>query len=230
LSADGSEPSYVGSTHWAAILDGVRNSVFVLFMANRVLQIKELKCDFAPGNSPSEEDLADSNRGEAPDDSIFSLISPPSFEIILQSLPPRPMVDRRLSVYFKAKYAINREFRWKSAPTTPADISSHHPHLPVPENGSVARRHRLLTSDCFIVRGILEGSIPRSGAVDCPAFLHIMHIRATESSDRIRSTLFARESVAKSKLLGSCCAMPCSRPVHKASALCCRSVVSLCAV
>src|ERR1700722_7754259 len=79
-------------------------------------QIKELKCDFAPGNSPSEEDLADSNRGSAPDDSIFSLISPPSLEIILQSLPPRPMVDRRLSVYFKAKYAIIREFLWKSAP------------------------------------------------------------------------------------------------------------------
>jgi hypothetical protein len=84
---------------------------------NRVLQIKELKCDFAPGNSPSEEeDLADSSRGSAPDDSIFSLISPPSLEIILQSLPPRPMVDRRLSVYFKAKYAIVREFLWKSAP------------------------------------------------------------------------------------------------------------------
>jgi hypothetical protein len=78
---------------------------------NRVLQIKELKYDFAPGNSPSEEeDLADSNRGSAPDDSIFSLISLPSLEIILQSLPPRPMVDRRLSVYFKAKYAIIREF------------------------------------------------------------------------------------------------------------------------
>jgi hypothetical protein len=116
LSADGNELSYVGSTHWAAILDNVRSSAFAFFMANRVLQIKELKCDFAPGNSPSEEeDLADSSRGSAPDDSIFSLTSPPSLEIILQSLPPRPMVDRRLSVYFKAKYAIIREFLWKSA-------------------------------------------------------------------------------------------------------------------
>ena len=111
MSADGNEPSYVGATHWAAILDNVRNSVFILFMANRVWQIKELKCDFAPGISPSEEeDLADSNRGSGLDDSIFSLISPPSLEIILQSLPPRPTVDRRLSVYFKAKYATTREF------------------------------------------------------------------------------------------------------------------------
>jgi hypothetical protein len=30
LSADGSEPSYVGATHWAAILDNVRNSVLAL--------------------------------------------------------------------------------------------------------------------------------------------------------------------------------------------------------
>jgi hypothetical protein len=108
-------------------------------MANRTLQIKELKCDFAPGNSPSEEeDLADSNRGSTPDSSIFSLISPPSLEVILQSLPPRPMVDRRLSVYFKAKYATIREFLGKSTASTPANISSHHPHLPVPENGIVA--------------------------------------------------------------------------------------------
>jgi hypothetical protein len=149
LSADGSELSYVGATHWAAILDNVRTSTFALFMANRVLQIKELKCDFAPGNSPSEEeDLADSNRGPGPDDSIFSHNSLPNLEAILQSLPPRPMVDRRLSVYFKAKYAIIRECLWKSAPSTPADISSHHSHLPVPENGSVAPSHRcsLLTA------------------------------------------------------------------------------------
>jgi hypothetical protein len=30
LSADGSELSYVGATHWAAILDNVRNSTFAL--------------------------------------------------------------------------------------------------------------------------------------------------------------------------------------------------------
>jgi hypothetical protein len=117
LSADGCELSYVGATHWAAILDNVCTSTVALFMANRVLQIKELKCDFAPGNSQSEEeDVADSNRDPGPDDSIFSHISPPNLEVILQSLPPRPMVDRRLSAYFKAKYATIREFLEKSAP------------------------------------------------------------------------------------------------------------------
>ena len=109
LTGDGSEPSYVGATHWAAIIDNVHDLSSVCFIANPTLQIKELKLDFGPGSSPTEEeDLMDGNRGTSQEDSIFSLISPPSLETILQSLPPRQIVDRRLSVYFKAKYAIIR--------------------------------------------------------------------------------------------------------------------------
>jgi hypothetical protein len=111
LTADGREPSYVGATHWAAILNNVHNLSSACFMADLVLQIKELKSDFGPGSSPSEEDdPVYGTQGTPHEDGIFSLISPPSIETILQLLPPRQTVDRRLSVYFKAKYAIIRMF------------------------------------------------------------------------------------------------------------------------
>lgn len=81
-------------------------------MANPSLQIKELKSDFGLGTSLSEEeDLVDGNRRTTQENSIFSLVSPPSLEGILQSVPPRQTADRRLSVYFNAKYAIIRKFR-----------------------------------------------------------------------------------------------------------------------
>lgn len=79
--------------------------------ANPTVQIKELKSDFSPGSSPpEEEDSTDSNRRTTQEDSIFSLISPPSLEAVLQSIPPRQITDRRLSVYFKASYAMIRKF------------------------------------------------------------------------------------------------------------------------
>jgi|SRR2546421_6580632 len=82
----------------------------ICFIANPNWQIKELKSDFGPGSSlVEEEDLTESNREPSQDNSIFSLISPPNLETVLQSLPARQIVDRRLSVYFKAKYAIVRK-------------------------------------------------------------------------------------------------------------------------
>ena len=91
LSADGSESSYVGATNWAAVLDS----------------IQELKFDFVEGkNSPEEEDEVEDRQEKVRGGSLFSVGTPPSLEYILRSMPPRSIVDRRLSVYFNAKYAI----------------------------------------------------------------------------------------------------------------------------
>ena len=91
LSSDGSEPSYVGATHWAAILDN----------------IQDLKSTLPSDRSPPEED------GPSPEsppstrqDSLFCIGVLPTLEQVLHCLPNRQTVDRRLSVYFKAKYAI----------------------------------------------------------------------------------------------------------------------------
>lgn len=113
LTADGSEPSYVGATHWAAILDNVQHPPAVhTSMANPASQIKELKSDLGSESSPTDDDdLAEDNPRVAQEDSIFGLISPPSLENILQSLPPRQMTDRRLSLYFKSKNTVIRKCR-----------------------------------------------------------------------------------------------------------------------
>lgn len=83
LQVQGNESRYVGSTHWSTILDN----------------IQELK------NVIATEDAEQPIEASDPD-TLFGASRPPSLAKVLQTLPPKVQVDRLLSIYFNAKYAI----------------------------------------------------------------------------------------------------------------------------
>ena len=83
LQVQGNESSYVGSTHWSTILDN----------------IQELKNVIATEDSEQPTEASDP-------DTLFGASRPPSLAKVLQTLPPKVQVDRLLSIYFNAKYAI----------------------------------------------------------------------------------------------------------------------------
>jgi hypothetical protein len=83
LQVQGNESRYVGSTHWSTILDN----------------IQELKNVIATEDSEQPTEASDP-------DTLFGASRPPSLAKVLQTLPPKVQVDRLLSIYFNAKYAI----------------------------------------------------------------------------------------------------------------------------
>ena len=90
LRMEGTESRYTGSTHWSAILDN----------------INELKSVIATENQEMDR-FQEQDREEADPDILFGAHSPQSLEQILQQyLPPRQQIDRRLSIYFNARYLI----------------------------------------------------------------------------------------------------------------------------
>lgn len=83
LQVQGNESQYVGSTHWSTILDN----------------IQELKNVIATEENDQPIEASDP-------DTLFGASRPPSLAKVLQVLPPKVQVDRLLSIYFNAKYAI----------------------------------------------------------------------------------------------------------------------------
>ncbi|KIW62391.1 hypothetical protein PV04_10571 [Phialophora macrospora] len=86
LDIRGTETKYLGATHWAAILEN----------------IKDIQGCLAPdpvdagGPGPSEYTCEP--------DTLLSSSKPLTLADICESLPPRPVVDRLLSTHFNAKY------------------------------------------------------------------------------------------------------------------------------
>lgn len=92
LQVGASESRYVGSTHWAAILEN----------------IQELKTALGADHASGTE-LDESKDVEEQQDSedLFASTAHLSLaQILAQSLPPRLQVDRRLSTYFNARYMV----------------------------------------------------------------------------------------------------------------------------
>lgn len=86
----GNASTYMGSTHWSAILDN----------------IQELKTVFVSEDA-SEDGHSDQLDLFDPDTLfLFSAPRPVSMEKILEALPPKSQVDRYLSTYFKASYIV----------------------------------------------------------------------------------------------------------------------------
>jgi hypothetical protein len=83
MQVQGNESRYTGSTHWTTILDS----------------IQELKNVIATEDSDQPTEASDP-------DTLFGASRPPSLAKVLQTLPPKVEVDRLLSIYFNAKYAI----------------------------------------------------------------------------------------------------------------------------
>lgn len=59
--------------------------------------------------SPPEDDDIETGFEAGRKESLFNIRSPTNIEEVLQCLPPRQVVDRRLSTYFKATYAVVRK-------------------------------------------------------------------------------------------------------------------------
>lgn len=115
ILVQGNESTYVGSTHWTAILDNINELKSVIVSDDVSLDERTDQ-----GNINNHEHL-----------SLFSAFPPNTLEEILQTLPPRPQVDRYLSAYFNAKYLVlpvlhTRQFQrqyeefWKNPLGTPA--------------------------------------------------------------------------------------------------------------
>lgn len=84
-AADGG--SYVGATHWSAILE----------------HINELKNDITAQSEGFDEDPTDNSKPDA----LFGDHRAPSLQHVLNAyLPPRIQVDRRVSQYFNARYLV----------------------------------------------------------------------------------------------------------------------------
>jgi len=83
LQVEGNESQYVGSTHWFTILD----------------HIQELKNVIPTEDNDQPSEMSDP-------DTLFGASRPPSLVTVLQTLPPKVQVDRLLSIYFNAKYAV----------------------------------------------------------------------------------------------------------------------------
>lgn len=83
MQVQGNESRYTGSTHWTTILDN----------------IQELKNVIATEDNDQPTEASDP-------DTLFGASRPPSLAKVLQTLPPKVQVDRLLSIYFNAKYAI----------------------------------------------------------------------------------------------------------------------------
>jgi hypothetical protein len=83
MQVQGNESRYNGSTHWTTILDN----------------IQELKNVIATEDNDQPSEASDP-------DTLFGAGRPPSLAKVLQTLPPKVQVDRLLSIYFNAKYAI----------------------------------------------------------------------------------------------------------------------------
>jgi hypothetical protein len=90
ITVQGNASTYVGPTHWSAILEN----------------IQELKTVIV-SEDVSEDGQPDQSHPFDPDTLIlFSAPKPASMEKILEVLPPRPHLDRYLSTYFKASYLV----------------------------------------------------------------------------------------------------------------------------
>lgn len=90
IVVQGNTSTYVGSTHWSAILDN----------------IQELKTVIV-SEDVSEDGQADQTDIFDPDTLfLFSAPRPTSLEKILEALPSKSQVDRYLSTYFKASYLV----------------------------------------------------------------------------------------------------------------------------
>ena len=91
LRVEGGEAKYTGSTHWSAILDNINDLKSVIATENLDLDNEE-----------------EADREAADPDVLFGQVSSgQTLQRILQTyLPSRPQIDRRLAVYFNARYLV----------------------------------------------------------------------------------------------------------------------------
>ena len=91
LRVEGGEAKYTGSTHWSAILDNINDLKSVISTENLELDNEQ-----------------EADREAADPDVLFGQVSSgQSLQRVLQTyLPSRPQIDRRLAVYFNARYLV----------------------------------------------------------------------------------------------------------------------------
>jgi len=97
MSQAGSEANYRGATHWSAILDNVRSAIFKRGLADEI-QIRDIQGFLRPALEP-HADIAETTVIDSPD-VMFQFTKIPTIEDVCNSLPPRPTVDRLVSLYF----------------------------------------------------------------------------------------------------------------------------------
>lgn len=105
ISLENSEMRYVSGDHWIAILDGVRIHLTCPHCTADASQIAELKDHFEdkiPRADPSNFAELSEHAIEGPS-LLFGYHSHATKESILASIPQRPVADRLVSKYFKAK-------------------------------------------------------------------------------------------------------------------------------
>lgn len=90
LSLNGSETSYVGASHWAAILDG----------------IAELKDELADGDAPLIQDTFTTSSVLPGPALLYSNNGGITKDEALAAVPPRPVADRLIYHFFNAVYQI----------------------------------------------------------------------------------------------------------------------------
>ncbi len=196
-----------------------------------VSQIQELKSNFGPGRSASDEEghiepLSESGR----EDGLFCPAETPSLAAILRSLPSRTMTDRRLSVYFNAKYAIIRRSISGRDALMSANVSSHCTYISVSKNGKIFVLLRMSSTNHFLVRSLLDRSLQRSGPLDCPAIRNSLYVCSAKSGKWRGSTAAGRYPSATGYLPCGFRSMSGPWQFLQASSSCNRSSVAVYAV
>ena len=116
LDIVGSEAKYLGATHWASILDSVSSCKYYVRKDKylRHDQIREIQGALVPDMDDKDEELL-----PVGSDITFDTSAPLIMTDVFNSLPPRPLVDNLLSVFFNSRLIqIRKNFifhQWSSS-------------------------------------------------------------------------------------------------------------------